>query len=261
MREIHQLPPEAVPDRGSGVPLYRQIYQSLRAAILSGRLPPGTRLPATRAAALELGVARNTVIAVFEQLADEGFVSSRVGAGTQVAEVDAAVLRRTSARTGARTGAQPGGAPQAGGASLSARGRALAGVERGSVAVGAFQTGLPDLASFPHQAWARLLARHARAPAVDRLGYGDAAGDPALRAAIAAYVAAARGVNCTPAQVTVVTGAQAALDLAARMLLDPGDRAWIEEPGYPGARAALLAAGARIEPVPVDADGMDVEAG
>ena len=261
MREIHQLPPEAVPDRGSGVPLYRQIYQSLRAAILSGRLPPGTRLPATRAAALELGVARNTVIAVFEQLADEGFVSSRVGAGTQVAEVDAAVLRRTSARTGARTGAQPGGAPQAGGASLSERGRALAGVERGSVAVGAFQTGLPDLASFPHQAWARLLARHARAPAVDRLGYGDAAGDPALRAAIAAYVAAARGVNCTPAQVIVVTGAQAALDLAARMLLDPGDRAWIEEPGYPGARAALLAAGARIEPVPVDADGMDVAAG
>ena len=269
MRAVYQLPPEAVPDRGSAVPLYRQVYQSLRAAILSGRLRPGTRLPSTRAASLELGVARNTVIAVFEQLADEGFVTSRVGDGTRVEEVDAAVLRGsmrssrsgTHARTGARTGVQPGGAPQAGGASLSERGRALAGIERGSVADGAFQTGLPDLASFPHQAWARLLARHARAPAVDRLGYGDAAGDPALRAAIAAYVAAARGVNCTPAQVIVVTGAQAALDLAARMLLDPGDRAWIEEPGYPGARAALLAAGARIEPVSVDADGMDVQAG
>ena len=258
MSEVHQLPPEAVPDRDSGVPLYRQVYQSLRAAILSGRLQPGTRLPSTRAAAFELGVARNTVIAVFEQLADEGFVSSRVGDGTRVAEVDAAVLRRSM-----RSSGRPAGAPtaQAGGASLSERGRTLAGVERGSVAIGAFQTGLPDLASFPHQAWARLLARHARAPAADRLGYGDAAGDPRLRAAIAAYVAAARGVNCTPAQVIVVTGAQAALDLAARMLLDPGDRAWIEEPGYPGARAALLAAGARIEPVPVDADGMDVEAG
>ena len=269
MREVHQLPPEAVPDRGSVVPLYRQVYQSLRAAILSGRLQPGTRLPSTRAAALELGVARNTVIAVFEQLADEGFVTSRVGDGTRVAEVDAAVLRRSmrssgsgrpgGATTGERTHARTGS--QAGGASLSERGRALAGIERGSVAGGAFQTGLPDLASFPHQAWARLLARHARAPAVDRLGYGDAAGDPALRAAIAAYVAAARGVNCTPAQVIVITGAQAALDLAARMLLDPGDRAWIEEPGYPGARAALLAAGARIEPVSVDADGMDVQAG
>ncbi|MDE0448061.1 MAG: PLP-dependent aminotransferase family protein [Spirochaetaceae bacterium] len=273
MREVHQLPPEVVPDRDSGVPLYRQVYRSLRAAILSGRLQPGTRLPATRAAALELGVARNTVVAVFEQLADEGFVSSRVGDGTRVAEVDAAVLRRsmrssgspigaaTGARTRARPGAEPGHAAQVGGASLSERGRALAGVERGSVAIGAFQTGLPDLAAFPHQAWARLLARHARAPAADRLGYGDAAGDPHLRAAIAGYVAAARGVNCTPAQVIVVTGAQAALDLAARMLLDPGDRAWIEEPGYPGARAALLAAGARIEPVPVDAAGMDVEAG
>ena len=271
------MPPEAVPDRDSGVPLYRQVYQGLRAAILSGRLQPGTRLPSTRAAAFELGVARNTVISVFEQLADEGFVSSRVGDGTRVAEVDAAVLRRsmrssgrpTGASTGtpngarirARTGAEPGRTAQAGGASLSARGRTLAGVERGSVAIGAFQTGLPDLASFPHQAWARLLARHARAPTADRLGYGDAAGDPHLRAAIAAYVAAARGVNCTPEQVVVVTGAQAALDLAARMLLDPGDRAWIEEPGYPGARAALFAAGARIEPVPVDADGMDVEAG
>ena len=277
MSEIHQLPPEAVPDRDSGVPLYRQVYQSLRAAILSGRLQPGTRLPSTRAAAFEIGVARNTVIAVFEQLADEGFVSSRAGAGTRVAEVDAAVLRRSmrssgrpigastgtpnGARIRARTGAEPGRTAQAGGAPLSARGRTLAGVERGSVAIGAFQTGLPDLASFPHQAWARLLARHARAPTADRLGYGDAAGDPHLRAAIAAYVAAARGVNCTPEQVIVVTGAQAALDLAARMLLDPGDRAWIEEPGYPGARAALLAAGARIEPVPVDADGMDVEAG
>ena len=273
MGEIHQLPPEVVPDRDSGVPLYRQVYESLRAAILSGRLGPGTRLPSTRAAARELGVARNTVVAVFEQLADEGFVSSRVGQGTRVAEVDAAVLRRsmrnsgsragaaTGERTRARTGTDTGRAAQVASASLSERGRALAGVERGSVAVGAFQTGLPDLASFPHQAWARLLARHARAPAVDRLGYGDAAGDPHLRAAIAAYVAAARGVNCTPAQVIVVTGAQAALDLAARMLLDPGDRAWLEEPGYPGARAALLAAGARIEPVPVDAAGMDVAAG
>ena len=261
MSEIHQLPPEAVPDRDSGVPLYRQVYQSLRAAILSGRLQPGTRLPSTRAAALELGVARNTVIAVFEQLADEGFVTSRVGDGTRVAEVDAAVLRRSMRSSGSPTGAEPGRVAQGGGASLSERGRALAGVERGSVAGGAFQTGLPDLASFPHQAWARLLARHARAPAAGRLGYGDASGDPALRAAIAAYVAAARGVNCTPAQVIVVTGAQAALDLATRMLLDPGDRAWLEEPGYLGAQAALLAAGARIEPVPVDAAGMDVEAG
>ena len=120
---------------------------------------------------------------------------------------------------------------------------------------------MPDIAAFPHRVWARILARHARAPERARLGYGDASGDPRLRAAVAAYVAATRGVRCTPDRIVIVSGAQAALDLCARLLLDPGDTAWIEEPGYAGARAALLGAGARLEPVPVDADGLDVAQG
>ena len=259
-RDIHQLPPEVAPDRGSAEPLYRQIYRSLRAAILSGRLEPGTRLPSSRAAASELGVGRNTVIAVFEQLADEGFVSSRIGDGTRVAEVDAEVIRR-SLQSARHAAARPDSSPAVGTAALSGRGRALSGVPRGSYAHGAFQTGLPDIAAFPHRTWARIVARHARSPEAERLGYADAAGDPRLRSAIAGYVAAARGVGCSPERVIVVTGAQAALDLASRLLLDPGDRAWLEEPGYLGARAALVAAGASIEPVPVDAQGMDVEAG
>ena len=260
-RDIHQLPPEVAPDRSSGVPLYRQIYRSLREAILTGRLEPGTRLPSTRAAALELGVARNTVIAVFEQLADEGFLHSRVGDGTRVAEIELQLIRRSLKSTPIGAILPRDSPPAWGTAALSERGRALSGVARGSVALGAFQTGLPDFASFPHELWARIVARHARAPEPDRLGYGDAAGDPRLRAAIAAYVAASRGVNCSPEQIIVVTGAQAALDLTARLLLDPGDRAWLEEPGYTGARAALVAAGARIEPVPVDGQGLDVDAG
>ena len=261
MRDIHQLPPDVAPDRGSGEPLYRQIYRNLRAAILSGRLEPGTRLPSTRAAASELGVGRNTVIAVFEQLADEGFVSSRVGDGTRIAEVDAEVVRRSLKSTRHGAAGRSASSPTCGPAALSKRGRELSGVARGSVAQGAFQTGLPDIAAFPHRTWARIVARHAREPEAERLGYADAAGDPRLRAAIAAYVAAARGVACSPERVIVVTGSQAALDLAARLLLDPGDWAWLEEPGYLGARAALIGAGARIEPVPVDAQGMDVEAG
>ena len=260
MGDIHQLPPEVAPDRISGEPLYRQIYRSLRAAILSGRLEPGTRLPSTRAAASELGVGRNTVIAVFEQLADEGFVSSRIGDGTRVAEVDAEVIRR-SLQSARHAAARPDSSPAVGTAALSGRGRALSGASRGSFAQGAFQTGLPDIAAFPHRTWARIVARHAREPERERLGYADAAGDPRLRSAIAGYVAAARGVECSPERVIVVTGAQAALDLSARLLLDPGDRAWLEEPGYLGARAALVAAGALIEPVRVDAQGMDVEAG
>ena len=261
MRDIHQLPPEVAPDRGSGEPLYRQIYRNLRVAILSGRLEPGTRLPSTRAAASELGVGRNTVIAVFEQLADEGFVSSRVGAGTRVAEVDAQVIRRSLQSSRRDAGGRSDSSTAAGPGALSERGMVLSGVPRGSFAHGAFQTGLPDIAAFPHRAWARIAARHARSPEAERLGYADAAGDPRLRSAIAGYVAAARGVGCSPERVIVVTGAQAALDLAARLLLDPGDQAWLEEPGYLGARAALIAAGARIEPVPVDGQGMDVEAG
>ena len=127
--------------------------------------------------------------------------------------------------------------------------------------MGAFQPGLPNIAAFPHRTWARILARHACAPEIERLGDGDSEGDPRLRAAIASYIATTRGVRCSPEEVIVVAGKHAALDLSARLLLDPGEQAWIEEPGYPGARTALLGAGARIEPIPVDAEGLDVATG
>ena len=263
MRDLLLLPPGVTPDRGSNTPLYRQIYKDLRAAILEGRLESGTRLPSTRAAAAELGVARNTVIAVFEQLAAEGFIHSRVGDGTRVADIEPEVIRRPARKVSKTPRSGPEGASTRAASALSARGKALVGVRRGAPGptVGAFQPGLPDIAVFPHRTWARILARHARTPDRERLGYGDAAGDPRLRTAIAAYAATARGVNCSPEQVIVVAGAQAALDLSARLLLDPGDWAWIEDPGYSGTRAALLGAGARIKAVPVDAAGLAVEAG
>ena len=264
MRDLHLLPLGVSPDRRSRGSLYHQIYEGLRSAILEGRLESGVRLPSTRAAAAELGVARNTVVAVFEQLAAEGFLRSRVGDGTRVAGIEQELLFRPARRISRRSGSarEPGTEP-ASPSALSARGRAIFGVGRGAPGPpqGAFQPGLPDLQAFPHRTWARILARHARTPERERLGYGDAAGDPGLRSAIAAYIAATRGVACTPERVVVTAGAQAALDLCARLLLDPGDSAWIEEPGYAGARAALLGAGACLEPVPVDADGLDVAAG
>ena len=264
MRDLHLLPLGVSPDRRSRVSLYHQIYEGLRSAILDGRLESGMRLPSTRAAAAELGIARNTVVAVFEQLAAEGFLRSRVGDGTRVADIEPELLFRPARRISRQSGSalEPGTGSTAPSA-LSARGRAIVGVGRGAPGPpqGAFQPGLPDLQAFPHRAWARILARHARTPERERLGYGDAAGDLRLRTTIAAYVAATRGVQCTPERVVVVSGAQAALDLCARLLLDPGDPAWIEEPGYAGARAALLGAGARVEPVPVDAEGLDVAVG
>jgi len=259
VRNLNLLPMGISADRQVGVPLYQQIYNGLRKAILDGRLDPGTRLPSTRASALELGVARNTVIAVFEQLAAEGFLRSRVGDGTWVADFEPELLSRTVRKVPKSRGDAAGGTQSP----LSARGKAIVDVGRGAPGPldGAFQPGLPDIKAFPHRVWARILARHARSPEYARLGFGDAAGDPRLRASIAAYVTATRGVRCSPERVVVVAGAQAALDLCVRLLIDRGDPAWIEEPGYAGARAALLGAGARIEPIPVDTEGLDVAEG
>lgn len=245
-------------DKRAGVPLHRQIFEALREAVLTGRLKPGSRLPSTRALAAELGVARNTVITAFEQLVAEGYLSARVGSGTRVAPIapDALLKPGSTIRAVAerRRGSTPG---------LSKRGQLLAGTPRRAALASrtAFQTGLPALDRFPFALWSRLLARRARRPARDLLGYDHVGGYGPLREAITAYLGPARGVNCSPDQVIVVSGAQAAMDLAARLLLDPGDSAWHEEPGFLGARGALLAAGAHLHPVPVDGEGLNAEWG
>jgi len=242
-------------DRRSPVPLQTQLYRGLREAILRGRLRPGLRLPATRVLAHDLRVARNTVVAVFEQLVAEGYLEARIGAGTVVAALapESMLHAQPAAKRGA-AGEHP---------ALSRRGAALAAIQRASpqAPTRAFQVGLPELQTFPIDLWAKLLARRVRTPSRSALGYDYAVGYPPLCEAIAQYLGAARGVVCRPEQVIVVAGAQAALDLACRLLLDPGDAAWIEDPGYVGARGALLGASASIVPVPVDDEGIDVAAG
>jgi GntR family transcriptional regulator/MocR family aminotransferase len=244
-------------DRDGALPLHRQLFDALRQAILSGRLRPGTRLPSTRVMASDLGVARNTVMAAFEQLVAEGYLQARVGSGTTVTSIAPDMLLNVAA---APTDSSAVGPTEL---SLSARGRVLAGTVRGipDPSRRAFQAGLPSFEAFPFGTWSRLLMRHSRKPSADMLGYSQNGGCEMLRGAISDYLGVARGVNCSPDQVIVVVGAQAGLDLVARMLLDSGDTAWIEEPGYPGARGALLGAGARLHPVPVDDDGLDVAAG
>ena len=263
VRNLLLLPLGVAPDRCAKSPLHYQIYQGLRSAILDGRLESGARLPSTRAAAAELGVARNTVIAAFEQLVAEGFVRSRFGDGTRVVHIEPELIRRPAPKPRKTPKDDRERATNRFAPALSARGMAIVSVSRDvpGPATGAFLPGLPDVVAFPHRTWARILARHANFPDHLRLGYDNPAGDPRLRAAVAAYLVAARGVRCLPEQVVVVAGAQAALDLSARLLLDPGEYAWIEDPGYPGARAALSGAGARLQPLPVDAEGLDVSAG
>lgn len=242
-------------------PLYRQIYTGLREAILTGRVEPGTRIPSTRTLAQEMGLARNTVTQAFQQLVAEGFLESRVGSGTRVTEgVGADLLGERSEVREDRT--SPRGPRR-----MSERGARIGRILTPTPAslstryTPAFQPGLPALDRFPMKTWARLAGRRWRKARPSDLNYSDGRGHPRLREAIAGYVGAARGVNCKPDQVLVVSGSQAALDLVARVLTDPGDAAWVEEPGYPGARSALAAAGARLVPVPVDEEGLDVAAG
>ena len=247
-------------DPRSPTPLHRQLYEEIRAAVLGGRLSAGARLPSTRALAADLDISRNTVASAFDQLLAEGYIAGRPGAGTFVAKELPDDLLRVSPRAPAPTGA---GAPAP---ELSRRGRMLAATPvapaaRDGASASAFRPGIPALDAFPRDLWARLAARLYRQSRFDLFSYGDPAGHPPLRRAIAEYLRAARGVNCHWEQVIVTSGSQQALDLAARVLLDPGDTAWVEEPGYFGARGAWMAAGIRCVPVPVDAEGLSLAQG
>jgi GntR family transcriptional regulator/MocR family aminotransferase len=240
------LPLPEIPDE----PLHRRLYRALRDAILDGRLAAGSRLPSTRTLAGELDLSRNTVLTAFDQLAAEGYVGGRAGAGTRVAADLVA----------------PGPGPAAGrtrAPRLSRAARRLRGLTGPLSLLGAearaFRPGLVALDLFPAATWARLSSRWWRRHGMEV--DDDTAGLPALREAIAGYLRASRGVSCDAAQVIVVSGSQQALDLVTRVLVDEGTEAWVEDPGYMGARWALSAAGARLVRVPVDGEGLRVDEG
>jgi GntR family transcriptional regulator / MocR family aminotransferase len=241
----------------SDIELWRWLYTELRAAILDGRLKPGARLPSTRNLANQYSLSRGTVVAAFNQLQAEGYTSSEISAGTFV--------RLTSTTTkSSSTQVRPVSRVPASKGTLSKRADELlrgAIVVPGSRSIGkAFRSWEPALDLFPVELWARVASRvHRNAPR-SLYGQGDPAGYPPLRRAIAEYVGQARGVRCTAEQILVTAGAQQAFDLAGRLLLDPGDEVWMEDPGYPGARQALRGVGGRIIPVPVDEEGLNVAA-
>jgi GntR family transcriptional regulator / MocR family aminotransferase len=250
-------------DRRGRSPLQRQIYDQIREAILSGRFAPGARVPSSRELAADLAVSRNTVTGAFDQLLAEGYLEGRVGSGTYVAAaLPEDLLRVKPARNGAW--AEVEGRPHAP-SRPSRRGRAIAGIcssaVRGVYWPRPFITGLAALDEFPRGLWARMAARLLRHAPAAMLTYGDPAGYRPLRQAIAEYLRAARGVRCAAEQVIVTAGSQQALDLAARVLLDPGDTAWVEDPAYLNARGALKAAGARCVSIPVDSEGISVQQG
>jgi GntR family transcriptional regulator/MocR family aminotransferase len=242
----------AIPlERDAAAPLFRQLYLQMKEAILSGAVQPTVRLPATRELGRLLGVSRQTVLAAYEQLMAEGYLEGAVGKGTFVSASLPAAARRSAPRDAAPPLVRP----------LSARGEAMASamarVRHHDGPLRTFRMSMPGLDLFPFEVWRKLEARHWRRREVP-LGYGGAAGHPPLRELLCAYLQASRGVRCMPEQIVITNGSQQALYLLAQLLLAPGEGVWLESPGYQGALAPFAVAGARICPVPVDAEGMDV---
>lgn len=248
-------------DPTSALPLYRQLTNAIRQAILTGQFSAGMRLPSTRLCARSLGISRFTVLTAYEQLLAEGYISGKGGSGTYVADVLPDALLHLTEKPPATSPALDQKH------SLSRRGTLLSAskvVPEGhgkAEAVCAFRPGLPAFDHFPFGIWRHLMTKRWQHLPPELLSYSDPAGFQPLREQITAYIKAARGVHCEEGQVIIVSGSQQAIELAVRLLLDPGDAAWIEDPGYLGARAALFGAAAQVIPVPVDEQGLDITQG
>lgn len=229
------------------LPVNRQLYRCIRQAILDQILVVNTRLTSSRTLALELGISRNTVLYAYEQLLAEGYLESRAGSGTYVTDTSSDTLLSSSKplRYKVQT------------STLSNRGQNLiANAGAASHQWGAFVPGVPDLTQFPHQIWNKLQSKVWRKPSVNVLTYSHGAGLEALRTAIADYLKGARSVACNPDQIVITNGTHQSIDLCLRLLSDPGDIAWVEDPCYWGARNLLKASGLTIRPIEVDAEGM-----
>ena len=240
-------------------PLHRQIGEQLRRAILERRLPPGTKLPSSRLMAEELGVARGTALLAIDQLIAEGYLLTQAGSGISVAanlpedmlvspSVDGAPSRTTADSPALSRRAveflAAGPSPQA---------------PFGDPAI-AFPLGQPDREAFPYRLWAKLLEQEWRKPSWQVAGAPHPFGDPRLREAVATYLGVARGFTCEARAVVVTSGLRQSIATLARLVLDAGDEAWVEEPGFRGTREGLAAAEVRAVPVPIDASGFSLEA-
>ena len=250
------FPPIAL-DAGGARPIYRQLYDWFQRAIVEGKLRPGQRVPSTRSLATELKVSRIPVLTAYEQLFAEGYLETFKGAGTTVAasipQLEPASVNRTARPMAKR--ARP--------LRLARRVEKAMAAPIGLVAPPgtAFGTCQPALGEFPFEIWSSLIARHSRHMSSAAMGYGDVMGQWSFREAVAEYLGASRAVRCDPSQIMAIAGSQHGLQIAARTLLDQGDPVWMEDPGYPRARRAFWMAGAKLTPVPIDREGLDVRAG
>ena len=240
--------------RTNGTPLFRQLYLQLRAAILSRRLRPGIRLPSTREFAAQLGVSRSAAVAAYEQLLAEGYTSGRHGSGTYVSpDLPEAIdgKRKRASKPAVAIEPEPRQKHSIGDfVDVTAQSDARP-----------FNLGRTLLDGRTVELWRKLSARTFRSLSPSDFGYSDPRGTIELRKAICDYLQAARAVRCEPDQIVITAGTQQAIDIVIRILPSRDKEVWVEDPGYPLTRAALLAAGATVRPIPVDAHGIDVRAG
>lgn len=262
------MPPHAAPPLIGDLPLggplpgenlQRWLYRALRQAMLDGRLPGDSMLPGSRTLAAQHGLARGTVQAAYDQLLSEGYLIARRGSGTRVSQtLPDRVLQAGHPQRQPRAATAP--LPSPAGPWIK-RLDALAPafpLRAGQYALQPFQPHRCDVDAFPMDLWRKLHIRHLRDSRREALWDSEPAGQPALREAISAHLAIARGVAVAPEHIVVISSVQQALDLCLRLLVGPGDAVWMEDPGYPGARQVMLASGARVVDVPVDPQGMRV---
>jgi GntR family transcriptional regulator/MocR family aminotransferase len=238
-------------ERCAGTSAYRWLYAALRTEIVEGWLRPGARLPATRELAKHYGLSRGTVVNGFEQLKAEGYIEGNVGSGTYVSRVLPDELLEVTRQMRAKPQATQRSERRI--SDYAQRVDPFSNLEIRPTR--AFRANLPALDLFPATLWAQVAAHRLRHVSMNLLLGCDAMGYKPLREAISTYLGTSRGVNCVPEQVAIVSGVQEALDLVTRLLLNPGDRVCMENPGYTGAASAFKAAGAKLSASPLDDEG------
>jgi GntR family transcriptional regulator/MocR family aminotransferase len=262
MAQIQQvsngLSPILAIDRREAKPLHKQIYDGYRAAIAVRSLRAGQQIPSTRDLSRELKISRIPVLTAYAQLLAEGYFETRVGAGTFVCSSLPDQPARKEANGGGRTAEAKSGPRR-----ISKRSQLMPKheIEPWFRGLGAFGLSQPAYDQFPTQIWSSLMTRHSRGKGAHSMHYGGPMGFEPLREAICVYLRTARAVKCDPSQVMIVSGSQQALEISSRVVLDPGDAVWTEEPGYWLTRSVLKGAGAKMVPVPVDEEGLNVAAG
>lgn len=231
--------------------LHKKLYNAIRLSILDGSLPTQSRLPPSRDLAAQLNLSRNTVLTVYEQLLAEGYVVSRTGSGTFVAGTVPDSLLSAPMTAGEKLSAS---LPS----QLSARGQHLLSHSNASARQwGAFLPGVPDINAFPHALLRKIQSRVSRKPQAIQLSYSNAGGSIALQQALVEYLRVTRSVRCSAEQILITEGIHQAIDLVSRMLCNPGDLAWIEEPAYWGIRNVLAVNGVNLQAIEVDRSGMN----